>query len=676
MPVEYRFMASAAPFVKLLRQLSSAKDEYRSGAIDVTWDGGKASLYLVFGQPNHATFEGDDGQELEGQDALTAMVTQLPKKFQVSNWRKVVIRTETLDITLDELMEPFAQLAGAASEEEPQKQATAVGGSEVGTGFEADLDFGLEDFPLLPLGQSLWSDAAANVVHLDVLIPKLPDALVVLTGPKLRAAAIVVRKQIIDAVWVDDQEQALGEGAAMALMGARDGTVSGYKLDNSRLAEALTMLWRCPIQFSGMRTGWLSPDSFLEEIQREQRDCAIVVEGTRRGVALFMQGELVAAYSDDDRVPTPDAERIRALLLQPDAAFTYRQRAGDRVRGANLPEESFHTFVEGPGLAEALTGAAPEVQSAPAPATDANGSEPHAPAAEAAVAPEAPVAPVEEPLAEVPAAAEPEAPAEPEPAPAPAEAEQVAESPPELTADIEPVAEAEPLHEPSFGEHPGTAVWGMPEAEPAAAQETAQTDVWGLPPAAPEPEAEPATPAWGTREPEPAAEPDSALSSWGQAFEPDAEMPHEPAAPVAPSYDAVADPGEAQYAATAPDAFAWQGASYDEGTATAAAAAPTFFGDDTAAGSSLGGDDPDADGGDLDYDTVKADLIQIGVLWLGNDDVAPVAELIRKTRSSVDDFVATIDQIKVMAIAGHDPSVVRAMAREMHYHAAEYLCGA
>src|ERR1035437_3085844 len=105
MPVEYRVMATAAPFVKLLRQLSNAKDEYRSGALDITWDGGKASLYLVFGQPNHATYESDDGKTLEGQDAIAALLHNLPRKFTVEPWRKAVSRDETLKMSLDELME-------------------------------------------------------------------------------------------------------------------------------------------------------------------------------------------------------------------------------------------------------------------------------------------------------------------------------------------------------------------------------------------------------------------------------------------------------------------------------------------------------------------------------------------------------------------------------------------
>ena len=228
--VEYLGMATAASFVKLLRQLAEAKDDYLTGALDISWDGGKATLFLVFGQPNHAVLETFGGERLEGPDALTALTRQLPPRFQLSAWRKEVVRAETLTCTLDELMAPFAQRAGAgvAGAGDPgghrHRRRAALG----------EPDFGLADFPLLPLGPSLWAEASAGVVHLDVLVPSLPDALVVLTGPRLRAAAVVVRQQLIDAVWVDEEERTMGEAAAMALMGARQGTVSGYRLEESQ----------------------------------------------------------------------------------------------------------------------------------------------------------------------------------------------------------------------------------------------------------------------------------------------------------------------------------------------------------------------------------------------------------------------------------------------------------
>jgi hypothetical protein len=72
---------------------------------------------------------------------------------------------------------------------------------------------------------------------------------------------------------------------------------------------------------------------------------------------------------------------------------------------------------------------------------------------------------------------------------------------------------------------------------------------------------------------------------------------------------------------------------------------------------------------------MKADLIQIGALWLGTYGVAPVADMLRRTRPSIQDVMATIEAIQHVALPGFETSVVQAMAREMHYHAAEYLSG-
>ena len=69
-------------------------------------------------------------------------------------------------------------------------------------------------------------------------------------------------------------------------------------------------------------------------------------------------------------------------------------------------------------------------------------------------------------------------------------------------------------------------------------------------------------------------------------------------------------------------------------------------------------------------------LTLIGVVWLGEANAVPVTALLRKTRSTIDDFVATIDTIRGLHLEGQDPASVQAMAREMHQQAAERLCGA
>ncbi len=78
----------------------------------------------------------------------------------------------------------------------------------------------------------------------------------------------------------------------------------------------------------------------------------------------------------------------------------------------------------------------------------------------------------------------------------------------------------------------------------------------------------------------------------------------------------------------------------------------------------------------VDFDEVRSELVQIGVVWLGEDNAVQVTALLTSTRSTIDDFVATIDTIRGLHIDGQDPASIQAMAREMHQQAAERLCGA
>jgi hypothetical protein len=78
---------------------------------------------------------------------------------------------------------------------------------------------------------------------------------------------------------------------------------------------------------------------------------------------------------------------------------------------------------------------------------------------------------------------------------------------------------------------------------------------------------------------------------------------------------------------------------------------------------------------DVDIDGLRSELTGIAMDWLGAADAAPVAEAIAATPPGVDDFVLTIASIREMEILGRANPVVRAMTREMHYHAAEVLCG-
>jgi hypothetical protein len=79
---------------------------------------------------------------------------------------------------------------------------------------------------------------------------------------------------------------------------------------------------------------------------------------------------------------------------------------------------------------------------------------------------------------------------------------------------------------------------------------------------------------------------------------------------------------------------------------------------------------------DVDLDRLRAELIGVAVLWLGVDDAGPIVSTITTARPGVDEFVTAIASIERTTVPGHEPSFVRAMARDMHYRAAQTLCGA
>jgi len=594
-------MATAAPFVKLLRQLSNARDEYRSGALDLNWDGGRSSLYLIFGQPNHATFDSDDGEQLEGSAALTALLNNLPRKFTIGPWRKEVTRDGTLKLSLDELMEPFAELAGASTpDQESDGHETVNEALQVGTDYDVEFDFGLEDFPLLPTGEAMFSDAAVNVVHLDLLLPKLPPSLIVLTGPKLRAAAVVVNGQLIDAVWVDDQAKAAGEGAAMAIMGAHDGRLSGYKLEDSRVAEAITMLWRCPSRYNDLSLEWLDAESFLERLAREKRDCALIVNGPEPGVALFMGGEMVATYTLGQREPTSSMDIIEKLLSGP-GTLSILQRSGDKPIGRSISEGEYHV----------------------------------------AAAAKLDTATISEPTVSFEDAA--------------------SVLVPEHAADFSPGTE----HPPASEHNLPMPQWMLPHQEEQAtvvpiddteASEQTEASYESIPAAATEPEEE--EDEYGTEATPLEARTDALTAEGADGNQTLDDLP----------YASVTEPPASDQTESSEELQGWSVVE------SPASAAPTNFLTDFAS-HQLDESDANETSTSVDFNTIRNDLIQIGVLWLGENDVATVSEMIRNTEPTVEAFVATIDAIKAMSVEGHDPSVVRAMAREMHYHAAEYLSG-
>jgi hypothetical protein len=183
----------------------------------------------------------------------------------------------------------------------------------------------------------------------------------------LRAAAVVSGGDLIDAVWIDDEDHARGEAAGMAILGATKGSLAGYALDDPRVAEALTMLWRLPIAVSGIDMSWLDPASMLAAFRADGLDRVLVIDAPVRGIALFSRGGLVAVYSETQRSAVASPERLRSLLSQARGRLTVMERkprqAGAAAAQAGPSATDFFEVVapEAPADVEPEAGAAPEV---------------------------------------------------------------------------------------------------------------------------------------------------------------------------------------------------------------------------------------------------------------------------------------------------------------------------
>jgi hypothetical protein len=851
-------MATAAPHVKLLRQLASAKDDYLSGAFDISWDGAKATLYLVFGRPSHAVFDTDQAQ-IEGEAAIDALLSELPRTFVVSDWRRAMSPQETLSITIDELAGPFVRLAGSYADD-PVTDATPEWWSADDS--SPDLAFGLADFPLLPGGRPLWEETSPEDVNLGERLAGLPPSVLVLTGAKLRAAAVVSGGDLIDAVWIDADDQARGEAAGMAILGATKGSLAGYALDDPRVAEALTMLWRLPLAVSGIELAWLDPASMLAAFHADGRDRVLVIDAPVRGIALFSRGGLVAVYSETQRSAVASPERLRSLLSQARGRLTVMERkprplaadatdtqpsateffsaAGvgshpDGEIGAEAPAVASEAGAVDRGVAEQGPVAQDAAAESGAVAADL-AIDPAAPAAvvagaepDATGAASAPLPPALTPDTEIAATGDIPLPqaheiandAEPAPkrpwwafgrsrrnraaASRPQDGEPVAaesdaasssgwsvrqpEAGPKpdwyrtgagsgRSDDMESSADAPSIATDASSDDAGTSApaTASPVEEPGASvipdpeATAADTDGDADAAAPPEPRTaavddEPIAGFETADEPPPTDAPESLVADdfWAEfaTRDPDSETDHAAVGPLAesqapaetepnhveaptlaetePDHAELQTVAEAQpVAETDPDhpepavaetppfsedrrdpnrqpfapegiepfrrrssertvaPWSWPLAEAESPAAPVSTAAPStsmlppsddpvtgavppeptthepeagfdegFFQRDEPVGSQF-----------VDFDEVRKELVRIGVVWLGESNAEPVTALLSKTRSTIDDFVATIDTIRGLQVEGQDPASIQAMAREMHQQAAERLCGA
>ena len=315
-------MAIAAPHVKLLRQLAKAKDDYLSGAFDIEWDRGSATIFMVFGQPSHAVFE-SGGTRLAGEPALDALLRELPAQFTVGDWRRAMSPQDTLSVSIDDITEPIAELVGehSAVADRDEDATSWLGGLDD----SPELGFDVDSFPLLPHGDVLWPDTPAEDAAVTERLSSLDAALIVLTGPRLHAAGVVRDGDLIDAVWVDSADHARGETAAIALLGAREGVIAGYALDSFEVAEAIPMLWRLP-RGDAIATAWVDGQALLTSLLEDREDHALLIDGPERAVGLFSGGRAIAVYTSTDPAPVTSTDLLLDVMRKPGTTLRVLQR--------------------------------------------------------------------------------------------------------------------------------------------------------------------------------------------------------------------------------------------------------------------------------------------------------------------------------------------------------------
>ncbi|MBJ7593481.1 MAG: hypothetical protein JF886_01250 [Candidatus Dormibacteraeota bacterium] len=653
-------MATTSCHVTMLREISAAGDRERTGALDIEWEGAHATLFFMFGHPSHLVFETADGRTLDGEPALNAILDELPTEFRVAPWRRAMVTDDTLHCSAEDLMGLFQRrhavpdTNGQTTDPAPPAVApvaetfapAAVPGSQppepaLATG---RLPFGLSDFPLLPLATALWTDAAANVVNLEAAVPRLPDSLLVLSGPTCKGAALIAGGMVTDAVWVNASTGQLGDQAAHSLMTSLEGTLTAYRIEDLRLVSALPMLWRSPRLGSGLPAGWLHTDDVVAEVRTSGRSCGLLVESADPGVGLFEAGELVAVYTASQQWPATSMAALRSLLHASDACVSV---IGDVAGHSSAPDTA---------EVQAPESAAPVAQ-----ATDAHAAS----AEEITILPTGytSAALVDEPGAAVGQSADTE--------PVAADAE---------TAALEPMADAAAA--PTRGRGRGRRRKGKGNgkagarvddvASPAttAAADAAAVEVTDF--AVVEPAtngAEPHVDESADTSPEAATEAEAAPEV-ETATGPDTETASAPQADAPPVFEVLETEAPAPDPSVAdlhfePAVFTIADLSESStaepnGMAGVEAREATEF-----VPARL----------DIDVDALRAELTDIATVWLGEDDAAPVAKAISAARPGVDDFVSTIAAISTMEVPGHESAVVRAMAREMHYRATEVLTG-
>lgn len=305
-------MAAAGRYTRVIKYVKDAVELARSGAI---WFGeGDAAIYFLWGQPSHA-FVRSESEMIEGEAALKSLALALGKGGKVAWKSKEVLQKETLRCTAEDLIGILEALRAADKDPPDADVSTDVWDGKDRRRPPA-FTYNLNEFPLLPGGSPLWADVPTSVVHLDVLLGTLPSVLVVLEGEKVRAAGVVFQRELHDALYVDENGSRSGREAWEALMQARDGMVTAYELDD-RMAEALPVLWRSRIVHRDVDKRWIDGQTFLDSIGSGAEDRAVIVAtATKIGVALFLRGEPVGAYTSVFRQPSSTVDEILDIFAE------------------------------------------------------------------------------------------------------------------------------------------------------------------------------------------------------------------------------------------------------------------------------------------------------------------------------------------------------------------------
>ncbi|MBJ7593379.1 MAG: hypothetical protein JF886_00715 [Candidatus Dormibacteraeota bacterium] len=630
-------MATTSSHITMLREISAAGDRERTGALDIEWEGAHATVFFMFGHPSHVVFETTDDRKLAGEAALNAILDELPTEFRVAPWRRAMVTDDTLHCSAEDLMGLFQRRQAVPDTNGPTTDPASPAVAPVAETFApaavpaaqppgpplmtSQLPFGLSDFPLLPLATALWTDAAANVVNLEAALPRLPDSLLVLSGPTCKGAALIAGGKVTDAVWVNGATGQVGDQAAHSLLTSLEGTLTAYRIADVRLMAALPMLWRSQRLGSGLPAGWLHTDDVVAEVRTSGRSCGLLVVSADPGVALFDAGELVAVYTESQQWPVTSMTALRNLLHGSEARVSV---IGD-IAGVS---------------------SAPDTAEAPAPEPDAAVTEgtdgpPHS--AETIT-----ILPTGYTSASVVDEAG-------------AAGDQGDDSGPVATAETappEPASDAGPAPTRGRGRK-GRARAGGRNADAASLPTIAAADTGAAVGIADVAVVEPAT---NGVEPHVEESPDASPQA-------DIEAAAAPEADAPPVFQVLETPADADLSIAdmhfEPAVFTIADLSessnaHANGMADVEAREATEF-----VPARL----------DIDVDALRAELTDIATVWLGENDAAPVAEAIGAARPGVDDFVSAIAAISSMEIPGHESAVVRAMAREMHYRATEVLTG-